>query len=407
MNLDTYRDLFVHRSDVYAVQSKQGHYMPAGIGHMEYDNTVKPEEGHWVYDEYWPLTDDEIAEHLAGFASYGVYVIDPLDQYCSQHKAGGCKCEPTFVRRGPNTVSYLVFDLDTYSPEAYEHLVYCLNCLVQGVNADYDSDGVPRGGRLDCLLMENSGGKGFHAWLFLSEPLPAAQVRRWVAKEFTPMWSERSALFDGTPLEIFPKQDEVAEGAFGNLVKLPLGTHAKSGRKSEFVPCQGWASDVDSVQRLDSSLIPDIPREEVSAPNLRSGSGQGSNPAPFACISQIIEDGAPQGCRDKAMFHFAHYASGTGLPEDLVEEWCERVNEGFSPPLRLNEVRTKVRSASAMNAPHPGCNADWLRGFCPGGERCFAPWNEDKPARAGTVEVAESYLDMTPEQRREARLRRE
>lgn len=391
MTLDTYRDLFVHRSDVYAVQSKQGHYMPAGRGHMEYDNTFKPEEGHWVYDEYWPLTDDEIAEHLAGFASYGVYVIEP--NQLLEH--------PDLLE---NSVGYLVFDLDTYSPEAYEWLVACLEKLVGFARANA---GLAPNRR--CLLMENSGGKGFHAWLFLSEPVAASRVRRWVARDFLPMWQERADAFDGTPLEIFPKQDEVAEGAFGNLVKLPLGTHAKSGRKSEFVPVQGWASDVNNVQRLESSLVPDLPNLQGGEGSTRTGtpSGQGSNPAPFACISQIIEAGAPQGCRDKAMFHFAHYASGTGLPEDLVEEWCERVNEGFSPPLRLNEVRTKVRSASAMNAPHPGCNADWLRGFCPGGERCFAPWNEDKPARAGTVEAADNYLDLSPDERRAARLRRE
>lgn len=348
--------MFVGRRDVYAEQW----YRPGS----------EPDYGYLPVRH--ELTEEALEEHLGGMASYGTYVISP-----------------------PNLVRFIVFDLDTFSPEAFEWLTTCCEALVRPLDPS-----------LKCLLMESSGSKGFHAWLFLSEPLPAARARRWVERHFVPRWNERAGSFDGTPLEIFPKQDTVPTGGFGNLVKLPLGTHAKSGRKSEFVPVQGWASDIDNVQKLDASLVPDI---QAPLSTLQSGNaGQGSNPAPFACISQIIEDGAPQGCRDKAMFHFAHYAAGTGLPEDLVEEWCERVNEGFSPPLRANEVRTKVRSASAMNAPHPGCNADWLRGFCPGGERCFAPWNDERPSSGpGKVETPDNYLDLSPEQRREARLRRE
>ena len=379
IDLDAYRHLFVHRCDVYAEQQPDGSYRP-----------IKA-----------PLSDNEIAEHLAGFASYGVYVIEPECVYDPPLGKG----EPGSHKwYDPNTVKYLVFDLDTYSPEAYEWLVECLTVLINTLHGTTTN---PRHTK-KCLLMENSGGKGFHAWLFLEQPTPAFKVRRWVARDFVPMWNERASSFDGTPLEIFPKQDEVKEGKFGNLVKLPLGVHAKSGKHSDFVPEQDWASGVDNVQMLDVSLIPDIPREEVSAPNLRSGmSGQGSNPAPFACISQIIADGVGRGNRDNAMFHFAQYAKGTGIPEDLLLDWCFRVNDGFDPPLTTVEVNTKLRSALAMNSPHPGCNADWLKGFCPGGERCFAPWNEDKPARAGTVEVPDSYLEMTSEQRREARLRRE
>ncbi len=40
-------------------------------------------------------------------------------------------------------------------------------------------------------------------------------------------------------LEVFPKQDRLAGKGLGNLVKLPLGIHRGTGRRSHFVPRQG------------------------------------------------------------------------------------------------------------------------------------------------------------------------
>ena len=34
---------------------------------------------------------------------------------------------------------------------------------------------------------------------------------------------------------MFPKQIKVVEGGFGNLVKLPLGVHRKTGQRSYFL----------------------------------------------------------------------------------------------------------------------------------------------------------------------------
>lgn len=374
-DLGLYRDLFVHRDDVYAMQNSNGSYFP-----------IKE-----------PFTDYELVEHLGGQASYGVYVIEP----------GGADNTTTDENRifsFPNTVKYVVFDLDTYAPEAWAWLTECLRTLVD--DFCYDEWDNPR----RCLLAENSGGKGYHVWLFLSEPTPAAKVRRWLAADFLPMWHQESGDFPGTPLEIFPKQDAVPVlGGYGNLVKLPLGVHAVSGRRSEFVPYEGWASGIDNVQRLDVSLIPEIPTgplprkdgtsSSTSRP-VKQGGERGAGPTPFACISHIIEEGVGRGNRDNGMFHFARYAAGAGLPEDLVLEWCMRVNEGFDPPLSDREVGVKVRSAFGMESPHPGCNADWLRGFCPGGEDCFAPWNTERANNKPTVDDGSDYLTLSPHERR-------
>lgn len=395
MDLAKYRDLFVHRADVYAVQQDDGRYFPAGDHH--WDN----EQKRMVYDSYYELDDDALSEHLAGFASYGAYVINPANIAITTEgfTAGGYW--PDVV----NSVSYVVFDLDTYTPEAFTWLVHCCTNLVSQVLGEPAGSGPDP--ELRCLMMENSGGKGFHAWLFLDAPVSAAKVRRWLARDFSREWSVHSDDFDGTPLEIFPKQDEVPEGQFGNLVKLPFGVHAKSGNRSEIVVTQGWANDVDSVVKLPTRLIPEV---EVEQPIRAAGHVTRGEPGTtrFPCVDRLLDEGAPKGCRDKAMYFFARYAKGAGLPQDMVLDWCLRTNLNFDPPMSDREVNIKVQSAFRNGAPHPSCNEDWLPDFCPGGENCFAPGSERSAEKAtarrkSSVDDASDYLSLSPEERRRRR----
>jgi hypothetical protein len=382
----------VHRADVFAQQHADGSYRP-----------VKR-----------PLDDMDIEEHLGGMASYGVYVIDPHDHHSNCPGAGGCFCYP-------NTVKYVVFDLDTYNPRALEWLTERVARLV--VSA-YGGESAAPADCEKCLLLETSGGKGYHIWLFLSEPVPAERVRYWTQPIRDDYKRAAEAFDDDWPeLEIFPKQDVVPEGecgpckgtglalpghatcrtckgtgrvsGYGNLVKLPFGVHAKSGKRSEVVCHPGWAESVYKVVRFPSDLIPEVPEDAKRKRHETEG-----RVAPFPCISKLLTEGIGKGARDRAMFHFAHYALGTGMPEDMVREWADRVNENFDPPLTDFEVEKCVRSAASMSAPHPGCNADWLQGFCPGGGSCHAPWNKEKPERParrqpitrGRIPSREEYL---------------
>jgi len=76
-------------------------------------------------------------------------------------------------------------------------------------------------------LMENSGGGDFktHIWIFADTD--ATSMKYWM--------EEMCRLCGVRPHEIFPKQTEVKEGDYGNLVKLPLAKHLKSGRRSHLL----------------------------------------------------------------------------------------------------------------------------------------------------------------------------
>lgn len=67
-------------------------------------------------------------------------------------------------------------------------------------------------------LLEDSGQKGRHLWLFLERPVPAH-----VARGFGQALVRAHCPTDERlHLEVFPKQDRLDRKGLGNLVKLPL-----------------------------------------------------------------------------------------------------------------------------------------------------------------------------------------
>jgi hypothetical protein len=327
---DSYWDLFIHRSDVFAEQHSDGHYEPVRC----------------------PITAADVADHLAGRRSYGVYVIDPAS-YAVGEPGGIAQYVP------PNTVKYIVFDLDTYSLEALRFLTTAVEGLVK---APWQS--------FKCLLCEDSGGKGYHIWLLLASPVAAARARAW-GETIRALYDAHRAIAnsDWPALEVFPKQDAVPEGGYGNLVKLPLGRHAKSGAMSYFMHRPGWATGIDDVQPLPEACVPAL--SPGSKPAVTSHD-EATGATAFACINELLEQGAPSGCRDKAMYFLARFWRTSGLTESQCEAVCLDANEKFDPPMSASQVRKCVRSAYVAEFARPKCGEDWHGSFCPGSDRMRA-----------------------------------
>lgn len=82
------------------------------------------------------------------------------------------------------------------------------------------------------FLLEDSGYKGHHLWFFPSSPEPAATLHalgRVVLGEIGPL------LAPGVSAEWFPKAVRPGAEGLGNLIKLPLGIHRRTGRRSCFL----------------------------------------------------------------------------------------------------------------------------------------------------------------------------
>jgi len=108
---------------------------------------------------------------------------------------------------------------------------------------------------LFCLV-EFSGGKGFHFWFFLEEPLPAGAVRSVLQRLVSRIQPDLSCF----QLEVFPKQDRLEGKGLGNLVKLPLGVHRLTGRPSYFLHIKDRSVDaqlalLEKVRRIPARVF--------------------------------------------------------------------------------------------------------------------------------------------------------
>lgn len=121
-----------------------------------------------------------------------------------------------------------------------------------------DAYALLRGLGISCYP-EFSGFKGFHIWFFLDKPMPAAEVRKWLQhlEKFLPARPE--GLSDP---ELFPKQDSIRDGGYGNFPKPPLQIHLKSGKYAHFLdddfnPIPG----LPEIIRTGLKTLPELPEE--------------------------------------------------------------------------------------------------------------------------------------------------
>ena len=147
-----------------------------------------------------PLTEDIINSHLNNEIALGSYQLNK-----------------------DNTVNWLGWDIDSdNSKKAKEYAEKIISKLQD----------IPHG-------VEFSGGKGYHVLIFLTKPMPADKAKHIV--EFI-RDSQGLPKSGKTHIECFPKQSSLTKNSpMGSLLKIPLGRHPKTHKKSKFVdPLNGW-----------------------------------------------------------------------------------------------------------------------------------------------------------------------
>jgi hypothetical protein len=148
----------------------------------------------WTTKQPRPLDADVVRMHLNGDVTINLYAINPETQRCKWVAIDG--------------------DFDG-AVEALFKLQWELK--QDGVEAAIESS--RRGG---------------HLWIFAETPLLASECRIYIYN---------LALRLGVPIvggglkqgiEVFPKQDRIEEGEFGNAIRAPLGVHRKTSRRYWF-----------------------------------------------------------------------------------------------------------------------------------------------------------------------------
>ncbi|MEW6259135.1 MAG: CRISPR-associated primase-polymerase type A1 [Thermodesulfobacteriota bacterium] len=187
--IEHYMNLFSGREDCFARQW-----------------TNKEEQKTGYYPVRRPLEPTDVEDHLSGRMTYGIYLL-----------------------RQDATVRTAVIDIDLAQAFRAGKLPAADIARIKR-----ERDWLLR--RIQELskemgltpIAEFSGGKGFHFWYCFETPVSAAFARGALESIRKSVASDVGAFV----LEVFPKQDHLSGKGFGNLVKLPLGVHRGTGKRS-------------------------------------------------------------------------------------------------------------------------------------------------------------------------------
>jgi hypothetical protein len=249
----TYTDLFVNRR-AYTLQSMRPH---SESGRHYYYRPKERGSGAPLL-----LNEETVRDHLEGKITIGLYAINPINQRCK----------------------WVAIDADY--PRAMDDLLK----LQYQLTEDHVES---------ALEMSKRGG---HLWIFLAVPLLAKKCRIYIYdlahKMGVPV--KGSGLAEG--IEIFPKHDEIQQGAFGNAIRGPLGIHRGAKRRFWFYGAdytlEAQIAFVTRLRKLTEEdlerftagkeLPPNIAkvRSEAEPPN---GREVARNPRGFCILDHVAE----------------------------------------------------------------------------------------------------------------------
>lgn len=149
--------------------------------------------------------------------------------------------------------------------------------------ADFDGDGFDRDALayksaaseigVDVAVERSRSGRGAHAWIFFSEPVPAAQARRLGTVILSKVANRNPLMRLESYDRFFPNQDTLPSGGFGNLIALPLQRKVRQNGNSLFVDEKLQAFDdqwgyLASVRRLSRLELREILVKAMPPPSL-------------------------------------------------------------------------------------------------------------------------------------------
>ncbi len=88
---------------------------------------------------------------------------------------------------------------------------------------------------IPVYLERSRSGNGAHAWIFFSNPVPATVARTMGCHLITQTMTRHHELSMESYDRLFPNQDTMPRGGFGNLIALPLQLEARKRGNTEFL----------------------------------------------------------------------------------------------------------------------------------------------------------------------------
>jgi superfamily II DNA or RNA helicase/very-short-patch-repair endonuclease len=206
---------------------------------------------------------------------------------------------------------------------------------------------------LPASLERSRSGKGAHVWLFFTESVPAALARQLGSYILTETMERRPEIGFDSYDRLFPNQDTLPRGGFGNLIALPLQKAAREAGNSLFiddamVPHEDQWGFLASVARLPRASV-----EAIAAEAQRAGRVLGVRVPPD-------DEGANEPWTMPASRSSSRRIPKSELPERLDLTLSDQLyipKDGLSPSLRNRLIRTaafqnpEFYRAQAMRLP--------------------------------------------------------
>ena len=125
--------------------------------------------------------------------------------------------------------------------------------------------------RLDvpAVLERSRSGNGGHVWFFFAEAIPASLARKLGSHILTETMEDRPELGLHSYDRLFPNQDTLPRGGFGNLIALPLQKQARLRGNTVFLdedfgPCADPWAFLASVRRMSRAQVEALVRDAES-----------------------------------------------------------------------------------------------------------------------------------------------
>ena len=235
-----FRSLFRGREDVYprrfeSRKTGKSGYAPACSNEWVRGICEKPRIkcAECQHRRFLPVTDDVIRWHLSGEDEHhqpfvaGVYPLLP-DESCYLLAAD--------------------FDKANWQDDAAAFLQTCQR---------FD---------LDAALEQSRSGRGGHVWIFFDQAIPAALARRLGAHLLTETMEGRPDVGLDSYDRLFPNQDTLPQGGFGNLIALPLQKGPRERGHSVFlddrlVPWDDQWSYLSRIRKVGRSQVEHLVQE--------------------------------------------------------------------------------------------------------------------------------------------------
>jgi superfamily II DNA or RNA helicase/very-short-patch-repair endonuclease len=182
---------------------------------------------------FLPVTDDVIRQHLSGRDDLGSEFVMGL-----------------YPMLADETCYWLAIDLDG---DAWQKDAGALRETCQRL-------------ALPVALERSRSGKGGHLWFFFAEALPASMARNVGSFLLTETMEGRPEIGLASYDRLFPNQDTLPKGGFGNLIALPLQKKPRALGNSVFVdeqfePYQDQWAFLSSVRKIMRAQAESLARD--------------------------------------------------------------------------------------------------------------------------------------------------